>query len=148
MKADENPRSFEEIIISLEKKDEILNKLRNVSKCMEQYKISKLLNDSTASKFVTKSLIKVKDLKRGQYSVSKNIKFKTSILRSDLRDYRDAHIILKGTIDLLAATGNKNNKAQKNVAFKNNSPIRSYISKIKSTLIGQSKRSWYRHANV
>ena len=34
---------------------------------MEQYKISKLLNDSTASKFVTKSLIKVKDLKRGQY---------------------------------------------------------------------------------
>ena len=148
MKADENPRSFEEIIISLEKKDEILNKLRNVSKCMEQYKISKLLNDSTASKFVTKSLIKVKDLKRGQYSVSKNIKFKTSILRSDLCDYRDAHIILKGTIDLLAATGNKNNKAQKNVAFKNNSPIRSYISKIKSTLIGQSKRSWYRHANV
>ena len=141
MKADENPRSFEEIIISLEKKDEILNKLRNVSKCMEQYKISKLLNDSTASKFVTKSLIKVKDLKRGQYSVSKNIKFKTSILRSDLCDYRDAHIILKGTIDLLAATGNKNNKAQKNVAFKNNSPIRSYISKIKSTLIGQSKRS-------
>ena len=148
MKADENPRSFEEIIISLEKKDEILNKLRNVSKCMEQYKISKLLNDSTASKFVTKSLIKVKDLKRGQYSVSKNIKFKTSILRSDLCDYRDAHIILKGTIDLLAATGNENNKAQKNVAFKNNSPIRSYISKIKSTLIGQSKRSWYRHANV
>ena len=141
MKADENPRNFEEIIISLEKKDEILNKLRNVSKCMEQYKISKLLNDSTASKFVTKSLIKVKDLKRGQYSVSKNIKFKTSILRSDLCDYRDAHIILKGTIDLLAATGNKNNKAQKNVAFKNNSPIRSYISKIKSTLIGQSKRS-------
>ena len=141
MKADENPRSFEEIIISLEKKDEILNKLRNVSKCMEQYKISKLLNDSTASKFVTKSLIKVKDLKRGQYSVSKNIKFKTSILRSDLCDYRDAHIILKGTIDLLAATGNENNKAQKNVAFKNNSPIRSYISKIKSTLIGQSKRS-------
>ena len=31
MKADENPRNFEEIIISLEKKDEILNKLRNVS---------------------------------------------------------------------------------------------------------------------
>ena len=115
---------------------------------MEQYKISKLLKDSTVSKFVTKKLIKVNDLKRGQYSVSKNIKFKTSILRSDLCDYRDAHIILKGTIDLLAATGNENNKAQKNVAFKNNSPIRSHISKIKSTLIGQSKRSWYRHANV
>ena len=31
MKADENPIIFEEIIISLEKKDEILNKLRKVS---------------------------------------------------------------------------------------------------------------------
>ena len=31
IKADENPRIFEEIIISLEKKDEILNKLRKVS---------------------------------------------------------------------------------------------------------------------
>ena len=31
MKNDENPRNFEEIIIPLEKKDEILNKLRKVS---------------------------------------------------------------------------------------------------------------------
>ena len=51
--------------------------------------------------------------------------FKTSILRSDLCDYSDAYIVAKGTIDLSAATENdKNDKADKNVAFKNNAPCR------------------------
>ena len=51
---------------------------------MEHYKISKLLNDSTVSKFVTKKWVEVNDLWSGQYSVNKNIRFKTSMLRSDL----------------------------------------------------------------
>ena len=46
MKPDENPRNIEEIIIPLEKRDWILNKLRK----MELYKISNLPNDSTVSK--------------------------------------------------------------------------------------------------
>ena len=60
-KPDENPRNVEEIIVPLEKKDEILNKLRKVGKKwekmgkMEHYKISKLLNNSTISKFMTKN---------------------------------------------------------------------------------------------
>ena len=45
---------------------------------MEHHKISKLLNDSTVSK--------VNDLSSGQYSTSKNIRFKTSMLRSNLCD--------------------------------------------------------------
>ena len=53
---------------------------------MEHYKISKLLKDSTVSKFVTKNWIQV-DLSSGQYSVNKNLSFKTSILRLDLCDY-------------------------------------------------------------
>ena len=69
----------------------------------------------------------------GQY---KNIRFKTSILRSDLSDYSDAYIVVKGTTDLLALAANEIDKAQKNVAFKNNTPFRSCISKINSTLIG------------
>ena len=48
---------------------------------MEHYKIYKLLNDSTISKFMTKKWIEVNDLSRGQYSVNKSIRFKTSILR-------------------------------------------------------------------
>ena len=61
---------------------------------MEHYKILKLLSDSTVSKFVTKKLVEVNDLSRGQYSVNKNIRFKTSMLRSDLCDYSDTYILL------------------------------------------------------
>ena len=54
---------------------------------MEHYKRSKLLNDSTVSKFVTRKWIEVNDLSVGQYSRKKNIRFKTAMLRSDLCDY-------------------------------------------------------------
>ena len=55
--------------------------------------------------------------------------------RSDLCDYSDAYIVVKWTIAILAAAANENDKAQKNVAFKNNAPFRSCISKINGTLI-------------
>ena len=45
---------------------------------MKHYKISKLLNDSTVLIFVTKKWVEVNDLSSGQYSVKKNIRFKTS----------------------------------------------------------------------
>ena len=102
---------------------------------MEHYEISKLLNDSTVSKFVTKKWIEVNDSSSSQYSVDKNLKFKTSMLRSDLCDYSNAYIVVKGAIDLLVADVNENDKAQKYFAFKNNAPFRSSISKINSTLI-------------
>ena len=57
------------------------------------------------------------------------------MLRSDLCDYSDAYIFVKGTIDLLAAAANKNDKTQKNVALRNNATLRSCISKINSALI-------------
>ena len=69
---------------------------------MEHYKISKLLNYSTASKFVTKTSIEVNDLSGSQYSVNKNIKFKTPAVRSCLRDYSNAYILEKGAINLKA----------------------------------------------
>ena len=53
---------------------------------MEHYKISKLLKDSTVSKFVTKKWIKINDLSTGQYSANKSVRFRTSMLRSDLCD--------------------------------------------------------------
>ena len=80
-------------------------------------------------------MTKVNDLSSGQYSVNKNIRFKTSMLRSDLLDNSDTYVVVKETIDLLADDANENDKAQKNVAFKNNAPVRSYISKNNSTLI-------------
>ena len=54
---------------------------------MKHYKISKLLNNSAVSKFVTKKWFEVNDLLSGQSSANKNMRFKTSVLRPDLCDY-------------------------------------------------------------
>ena len=61
---------------------------------MQHYKIPKLLNHPTVSKFVTKKWIEVNNLSSGQYSVNKNIRFRTSMLRSDLCDYSDVYMYL------------------------------------------------------
>ena len=56
---------------------------------------------------------------------SENISFKTSILRSDLFDYSDAYIVLKGTITV--KEDNDANKRNKKLISKHNAPFRSYI---------------------
>ena len=45
---------------------------------------------ASVSKFVTSKWIELNYLSGGQYSVNKNIRFKTPMLRSDLCDYIDA----------------------------------------------------------
>ena len=47
------------------------------------------------TKFVTKNWIEVYDQSEGNYNVNKEIRIKTSTLRSDLCNYSDAYIILK-----------------------------------------------------
>ena len=71
--------------------------------------------------------------------MNKNIRFKTSVLRSDLCDHSDAYIASTGRIDRLDAAANENDKAQKNIVFKNDVPFRSYVSKINSTLIDNAE---------
>ena len=44
--------------------------------------------------------------------------------KTDLRYYSDAYIVVKETMDLLAAAANENDKAEINVSFKNNAPFR------------------------
>ena len=106
---------------------------------MEHYNISKLLNDSTVTNLLQNKWVEVNNLSIAQRSVNKNIRFKTSVLRSDLYDYSDAYIVVKVAIDLLAAGANENDKAEKDVAFKNNAQFRSCISKINSTFIDNAK---------
>ena len=60
------------------------------------------------------------------------------MLISDLCDFSDADIVVKGRVDLLVSAANKNDKAQKDIAFKNNAPFRSCISKINQKLIESS----------
>ena len=55
------------------------------------------------------------------------------MLRSDLCDYSDVYIVVKGEITV---KGNDNaNKRNRKLIFKNNAPFRSCISKINDTFI-------------
>ena len=84
-------------------------------------------DDKDLPRFVTKKWIEVYDQSRGNYNVNKEIRIKTSMLRSDLCDYSDAYIVLKVTI----TTGRPNNaKRNKSVAFKNNAPFINCIQKL------------------
>ena len=56
-------------------------------------------------------LNEVNEVSRGRYSVNKNIKLKTLILRSDLSDYSNAYIVLKGRISITGTNAaNRRNK--------------------------------------
>ena len=61
------------------------------------------------------------------------------MLRSNLCDYSDAYIVLNGIIDLLTADANEDDKAEKDVVFKNNASFRSCISKINNNLINNAE---------
>ena len=71
---------------------------------------------------MTRKLIGVNSLSDGQYSVNRNVRFRTPMLRSNLGNYGDAYIVVKGTVDSLTAASN-------------NAAVRSCISKINNTLI-------------
>ena len=76
-------------------------------------------------------LIKVNDLSSGHYSARNNIRFKTSILRSNLCDDSDAYVVnIRSVRDT-----NDANKRKKKVTCKNNGLFRSCISKISNTYI-------------
>ena len=94
---------------------------------MKHLKIFKLLNDVTVSKFVTIKRIEVNDLSGSSYSVNKNIRFKNPMLRSDLSDYSDVYIVVKGIIT--AEETNANDRTDELLTFKNNAPFTSCISK-------------------
>ena len=69
---------------------------------MEFQKISNFLDinsdDKNLPKFVTKKWIEVYDQSGANYNAKKKIRIKTSMLRSDLCDYSDAYIVVKGDI--------------------------------------------------
>ena len=91
---------------------------------MEFQKITNFLDITSDNKdlpkFVTKKWIEVYDQWEGNYNVNKEIRIKTSMLRSDLCDYYEAYIVVKGTITVAKPDGAKRNKE---VAFKNNSHL-------------------------
>ena len=74
---------------------------------MECQKIANLLNNESdqPSKFRTGNWIEINDESRGNYA-NGDIKFKTTMLRSNLCDYADSYILVKGTITITSAGAN------------------------------------------
>ena len=101
---------------------------------MAYQKIANLLNDepNQPAKFRTRNWVEINDEAKGTYSPNKQIKFKTSMLRSSICDYSDACILVKGniTVNNTAGAGANANNTNKKVIFKNGAPFTSCITKI------------------
>ena len=99
-----------------------------------------MLNDASNKppKFRIKNWVEINDDERGVYPPNKQIRFKTSMLRSSLCDYSDAYILVKGniTVNNTAAAANNTNKK---VIFKNCAPFTNCISKINNTQIDNAE---------
>ena len=131
---------------------------------MEFQKIVILLDTTSDDKylprFVTKKWIEVYDQSGGNYNPNKEIKIKTSMLRSDLCDYSDTCIVVKGDIIVTKTiftaaeferpyntnrnainTNNANNNAfgEKKLVLKNNAPFINCISKINGIKIDNAE---------
>ena len=109
---------------------------------MEYQKITNLLDSETAlnasnqlSKLRTRNCVEINDDIRGGYSSNKEIRFKTTMLRSSLCDYSDAYILVKGYIsdNNTAADGAAANNTNEKVIFKKFAPFTNCISKINNT---------------
>ena len=111
---------------------------------MELQKITNFLDtnidDKDLPRFVTKKWIEVYDQSEGNYNVNKEIRIKTSMLRSDLCDFSDAYIVVKGDITLTKTNGRGIIDIRNRfLAFKNNAPFTNCISKINNVLIDNAE---------
>ena len=77
------------------------------------------------SKFITKKWIEVQRQSGSTCNTSKPIRFKTSMLKSDLCDYSDAYVLVKGKITVTNPNDNAN--FNKELTLKNNAPFISCI---------------------
>ena len=101
-------------------------------------KIANLLDNASnqPSKFRTRNWVEINDESKGTYT-SNDIKFKTTMLRSNLCDYADAYIFVNGTI-IITGTGDDDAAKQldernKGVIFKNCALFAKCISRINNT---------------
>ena len=111
---------------------------------MELDKINNLLlsedNESEKlSKIATREYVRVNSLSN-MYNENKSIRFKTPMLRSNLCDYSDAYILVKGTITVTIPGVNNNansirDKRNRPLILKNNAPFVLCITRINGELI-------------
>ena len=112
---------------------------------MEYQKLTSLLGTTLdeVPRFITKKWVKVYDQSGSadnRYKPNKQIRFKTSMLRSDLCDYSDAYIVVKGDITLTKTNGREIIDIRNRFSvFKGNEPFTNCISKMNNVLIDNAE---------
>ena len=110
---------------------------------MEYQKIPNSLNNASnqPSKFRTGNWVEKNDEARGTYCPNKQIKFKTSKLKSSLFDHGNAYILVKGNIRVnnTSADDAAANNNDKKVIFENCAPFTNCISSINKKQIDDGK---------
>ena len=105
---------------------------------MEYQKIANLLDDVwyQPSRSRTRNRVEINDEQRRTYN-SRDIKFKTTMLRSNLCDYADAYIHVKATITVTGPGKNaperQEDERNRGWTFKNCAPFTKCISRINNT---------------
>ena len=112
---------------------------------MEYQNLTNLLGTTcdNVPRFITKKWMEAHDQSgntEDRYKPSKQIRFKTSMLRSDLCDFSGAYIDVKRTSNLSKHADREFiNVTNRSLAFKNNGPFTNCISKINNELIDTAK---------
>ena len=105
--------------------------------------IINLADDTTNQpfKFRTRNWVEINHESQGACNAYSDMKFKTSVVRSNLSDYSDAYIHVKGTIIVpygAAAAAPVNNTNEK-VIFKNCDPFTNCISERNNTKVDNAQ---------
>ena len=94
-------------------------------------------------KFRTKNWVEINDQSRGVYNTNRDIRFKTTILKSSLCDHSDAYILVKGTTTITGAgadtAARQTDERDKAVIFKNCAPFINYKTEINNAEIDNAK---------
>ena len=112
---------------------------------MEYQKITNLLDTTSDNvpRFITKKWVEVHDQSgsaEDRYKPSKQIRFKTSMLRSDLCDFSDAYIVVKETITLTKTNGRGFiDIRNRSLVCKSNARFTNCISKINNEFINNAE---------
>ena len=106
---------------------------------MDYQKIINLLDNTSnrPSKYKTKNCVKIIDEPQETYNEDNQIRLKTSMLTSNLRNYSNVYILVKGTITVAntAVQGQLDNAINKKVRSKHLVPFVNSISRINNTQV-------------
>ena len=95
------------------------------------------------STFKTKNWLEINYQSRGLYDVNSDIRFKSTMLKSNLCDYSDVSILVKGRITITGqgadAAGRQAGERDKGVVFKNCAPFINCKTEINNTEIDNAK---------